>query len=46
MEDWGTKMLRWLNLSLSLTYRADDSNVPNKDYNEFRGMIRAEAIYK
>ena len=42
----GYQMLRWLNLSLSLTYRADDSNVPNRDYNEVRGMIRAEATYK
>lgn len=41
----GYQLLKWLNLSLALTYREDHSNIANNDYSEFRGMIKAEAKY-
>ncbi len=38
-------LLKWLNLSLILTYKQDHSNVSARDYNEFRGLVRVEARY-
>jgi hypothetical protein len=42
----GYQLLKWLNLSMTLSYRDDHSNISTQDYNEFRGMFKAEAIYK
>ena len=38
-------LLKWLNLSLMLTYKEGHSNVSTRDYNEFRGMVGVEARY-
>jgi hypothetical protein len=38
--------LRWLNLSMDLSYTGDNSNIDANDYTEFRAMFRVEATYK
>ena len=38
--------LRWLNLSVNLSYTGDDSNISANDYTELRAMFRVEATYK
>ena len=38
-------LLKWLNLSLNLSYQENHSNISTGDYTEFRGLVRAEARY-
>lgn len=39
------QMLKWLTLSVETSYRENNSNISNRDYSEFRGLIRATATY-
>jgi len=39
------QILRWLNLSLDLSHRENRSNISDRDYSEYRGMLRATATY-
>ena len=38
-------LLKWLNLSLNLSYQENHSNISTGDYTEFRSLVRAEARY-
>lgn len=37
--------LRWLNLSLDLSHRENHSNISNRKYSEYRGLLRITATY-
>ena len=40
------ELLKWLNLSLNVSYREDHSNLSYLDYSEFRTLLRIEARYQ
>jgi hypothetical protein len=39
------QILRWLSLSLDLSHRENHSNIADRDYSEYRGVLRMTAIY-
>lgn len=39
------QLFKWLGLSLALSYQEDHSNLPNRDYNEFRGSVSGTASF-
>jgi hypothetical protein len=39
------QVLKWLNLSLDLSHRENRSNISDRNYSEYRGMLRATATY-
>jgi hypothetical protein len=39
------QMLRWLTVSLDVSHHENRSNVPDRDYSEYRGMFRVTATY-
>lgn len=39
------QILKWLNASLDLSHRENRSNMSDRDYSEYRGMIKVTATY-
>jgi hypothetical protein len=39
------QILRWLNVSLDVSHRENQSNISDRDYSEYRGMFKVTATY-
>lgn len=39
------QVMRWLNLSLDLSHRENHSNISDREYSEYRGILRITASY-